>query len=126
VSRVTVVHAVPDASGAPRVVEKVLVPFDFTRFPLSHGAVPPLITLPPRVLLAHLAEEYVFAELCEALMLSFAAENEARMRAMIMARTNVATTLDGLVARSRQLRQEVITEEIMELASGSAAGVTPR
>ncbi|MFZ2468739.1 MAG: F0F1 ATP synthase subunit gamma, partial [Parvibaculum sedimenti] len=72
-----------------------------------------------QVLLAKLVEEYVFAELCEAVMLSFAAENEARMRAMIAARSNVAKTLDGLIARSRQLRQEEITNEIVELASGA-------
>ncbi|MGE0224819.1 MAG: F0F1 ATP synthase subunit gamma [Acetobacteraceae bacterium] len=121
ISRVTMVHAVPEPSAAPRIMQKVLVPFDFSRFPLSRRAVPPLITLPPTVLLARLAEEYVFAELCEAVMLSFAAENEARMRAMIMARGNVSKTLDELVARSRQLRQAAITDEIMELAGGSAA-----
>ena len=53
--------------------------------------------------------------------LSFAAENEARMRAMIAARDNVEETLSGLVALSRQLRQEEITNEIVELASGAAA-----
>lgn len=120
-ARVTVVHAVPNSAMALQIVEKRLVPFDFDRFPLPPKAVPPLLTLAPPALLARLAEEYVFAELCEALMLSFAAENEARMRAMITARTNVAETLDGLVARSRQLRQEEITNEIIELAGGAAA-----
>jgi F-type H+-transporting ATPase subunit gamma len=119
VTRVSVVHAIPGLSAVVEVTQKVLVPFDFGRFPLPRAAAVPLITLPPGVLLARLAEEYVFAELCEAVMLSFAAENEARMRAMIAARTNVATTLDGLVARSRQLRQEEITSEIVELASGT-------
>jgi len=70
------------------------------------------------VLLASLAEEYVFAELCEAIMLSFAAENEARMRAMISARDNVAETLDHLTAQARQLRQEDITNEIIEVTNG--------
>lgn len=124
VRRVSVVHAMPVPSAAIDVVEKVLVPFDFGRFPLPRKAAMPLITLPPDALLAGLAEEYVFAELCEAVMLSFAAENEARMRAMIAARANVENTLDGLTARSRQLRQEEITSEILELASGarSASG----
>ena len=121
VARVTVVHAVPDASATLQIVEKQLVPFDFNRFPLSPTAVAPLLTLPPEVLLARLVEEYIFAELCEAVMLSFAAENEARMRAMIAARTNVANTLDSLVARSRQLRQEEITDEIIELAAATSA-----
>ncbi len=124
VARVTVVHAVPGASATLQIVEKQLVPFDFNRFPLSPTAVAPLLTLPPPVLLARLVEEYIFAELCEAVMLSFAAENEARMRAMIAAQTNVANTLDSLVARSRQLRQEEITNEIIELAGGAEANRT--
>lgn len=119
VMRVTLLYKIPSGAESLQVVEKQLVPFDFSRFPLPPSAMDPLITLQPQVLLAKLVEEYVFAELCEAVMLSFAAENEARMRAMIAARSNVAKTLDGLVARSRQLRQEEITNEIVELASGA-------
>lgn len=118
--QVSLLHALP-GDGALQVAEKRLVPFDFARFPLARRAVPPLTTLPPDVLLARLVEEYVFTEVAEAVMLSFAAENEARMRAMIAARANVEKTLEGLVARSRQLRQEEITGEIVELAGGAAA-----
>ena len=82
----------------------------------------PIVQLPPRALLAELAQEYVFAELCEALTLSLAAENEARMRAMSAAKTNVSKMLDELVARSRQLRQEEITNEIIELGGRRARG----
>lgn len=122
---VRLIHAVP-GEGTSQLLEKRLVPFDFGRFPLARNAVPPLTTLPPDVLLARLVEEYVFTELAEAIMLSFAAENEARMRAMIAARTNVDKTLDTLVARSRQLRQEEITNEIVELAGGAAASASRR
>jgi F-type H+-transporting ATPase subunit gamma len=118
VTRVTIVHTVPGAPAPGTVVEKVLVPFDFARFPVSKRAAP-LIGLPPQVLVAKLAEEYVFAELCEAVVLSYAAENEARMRAMISARTNVGKKRDALTARYRQLRQEDITRELIELASGA-------
>lgn len=121
VARVTMVHAVPGAASAPEIVVKQLVPFDFDRFPVSANGMAPRLTLPPRVLLERLVEEYIFAELCDAVMLSFAAENEARMRAMIVAKTNVAKTLNGLRARSRRLRQEEITNEIVELAAGAAA-----
>jgi F-type H+-transporting ATPase subunit gamma len=117
--QVSLLHAVP-GDGAAQVAEKRLVPFDFARFPLARHAVPPLTTLPPDVLLARLVEEYVFTELAEAIMLSFAAENEARMRAMIAAHANVDKTLDSLVARSRQLRQEEITNEIVELAAAAS------
>lgn len=119
ISRVAVVHAVPDGADPGRVVTKRLVPFDYGRFPAPAHGVAPLITLPPQDLLAQLAEEYVFAELSEAVMLAFAAENEARMRAMIAAHDNVSQSLEDLVATSRRLRQEEITEEIVELATGS-------
>jgi F-type H+-transporting ATPase subunit gamma len=118
---VTLIHAVPNASATLDIVEKQLLPFDFDRFPAAPATVAPVITLPPRLLLARLSEEYVFAQLCEALVLSLAAENEARTRAMIAAKTNVTKTLDGLVSRSRQLRQEEITNEIIELASGASS-----
>ena len=120
-SRISVVHAVPSATEGVEVREAVLVPFDFGRFPSSRQSQPPILTLPPEVLLARLAEEYVFAELCEAVMLSFAAENEARMRAMIAAKANVSRMLGELTAKSRRLRQEEITSEILELAGGAGA-----
>ena len=113
-TRVNLVHAAP-SFGEVRVVDRSLAPFDFARFPRANNPSPPIISMPPRLLLAQLAEEYVFAELCEALTLSLAAENEARMRAMSAAKSNVAKMLDELVARSRQLRQEEITKEIIEL-----------
>jgi ATP synthase len=60
--------------------------------------------------------------------LSFAAENGARMRAMIAARSNVARKLDELVGSFRRLRQEEITGEIIELSAGiiSAAASSGR
>ena len=118
-TRVTVIHAVPAPSAAIEIVERSLLPFDFVRFKVAPRAVPPITTLPPEQLLAGLAEEYVYAELCEEIMLSFAAENDARMRAMIAARSNVARKLEELVSSFRRLRQEEITGEIIELSAGS-------
>ena len=112
---VMLIHGLPESASFARLVERPLVPLDLARFPPPRGQIPPLVTLPPQALLANLAQEYVFAELCEAVVLSFAAENEARMQAMIAARTNVRKTLEELEARYRRLRQEQITEEIIEL-----------
>jgi len=120
-TRVTVIHAVPAPSAAIEIVERTLLPFDFARFKVTLRSIPPITTLPPEQLLAELAEEYVYAELCEEVMLSFAAENEARMRAMISARNNVAHKLDELVGSFRRLRQEEITSEIIELSAGSTS-----
>jgi F-type H+-transporting ATPase subunit gamma len=94
-TRVTVIHATPNPSASVELVEQTLLSFDFRRFSNPSSTTsrqdPPLTTVAPQRLLARLAEEYIFAQLCEAIMLSFAAENEARMRAMIAARTNVHT-----------------------------------
>jgi F-type H+-transporting ATPase subunit gamma len=125
VVRVSIVHADPDATQPGPVTQKQLVPFDFDRFPIVATSQPPLMTLAPSVLLARLSEEYIFAELCEALMLSFAAENGARMRAMISAKENVEKTMSGLVARARQVRQDEITAEIVELAASSDSQRAP-
>jgi F-type H+-transporting ATPase subunit gamma len=102
-------------------VTRSLLPFDFRRFAIGSGRHPPLITLPPAVLLRHLADEYVFAELCEAALGAFIAENEARIAAMQSARTNLHDMLVDLQALERQIRQDEITSEVVELAGGSDA-----
>ncbi len=58
-------------------------------FPSISADSPPLVDLEPRRLLASLVEEYIFAELREAVVLLYAAENEACMRAMFSAQGNV-------------------------------------
>jgi F-type H+-transporting ATPase subunit gamma len=125
-ARVLLVHAVPDhlqgEMNDRSVVIHQLVPFDYARFPVSRRAVAPLITLPPQVLLAQLAQEFVFAEICEALMLSFSAENEARMQAMIAANNNVRRRREELLGDYRRLRQEGITNEVIELAASRTTG----
>jgi len=98
-----------------------LLPIDFGRFVQPIEKRPPLTTLTPQLLLDRLAEEYVYAQLCQAATHAFEAENEARMMAMASAKTNVETKLNGLAQRERRLRQEEITTEIIELAGGADA-----
>jgi F-type H+-transporting ATPase subunit gamma len=109
-------------SGSGILIDRhSLLPIDFRRFaqPIEKRA--PLTTLAPHVLLERLAAEYVFAQLCQAAMHAFEAENEARMLAMASAKTNIESKLSGLSQRERQLRQEEITSEIVELAAGAEA-----
>jgi F-type H+-transporting ATPase subunit gamma len=80
-----------------------------------------LTTLAPQLLLERLAAEYVYAQLCEAAMYAFEAENDARMLAMASAKTNIETKLAGLSQREHQLRHEEITTEIVELAASAGA-----
>jgi F-type H+-transporting ATPase subunit gamma len=128
-TRVSVIYATPNPTATVQTVEQILLPFDYGRFsatsPVTARRNPPLINLAPQRLLSQLAQEYIFAQLCEAIMLSFAAENEARMRAMIAARTNVHDKLEALTGDFRRLRQEEITSEIVELSAASIAAGRP-
>ncbi|MDW5377917.1 FoF1 ATP synthase subunit gamma [Halomonas sp. HP20-15] len=116
-TRVTLIHGLPGKAEAQSIVSRPLLPFDYSRFPVARHGRPPRVTLAPAQLIASLAEEYVYAELHEALMLSFAAENEARLQAMVAAQGNIEQRRDALLAEFRRLRQEEITEEIVELAA---------
>lgn len=113
--RVTLVHSAPSATGVNEIIARPLIPLDLSRFPITDRTAP-LVNLPPAALIATLAEEYIFAELCEAALLSFAAENAARMQTMTTARNNVRKKIDELLMRYRRLRQEQITEELIELS----------
>jgi F-type H+-transporting ATPase subunit gamma len=98
-----------------------VLPIDFGRFKRPIEKQTPLTTLAPELLLERLAAEYVYAQLCEAAMHAFEAENEARMLAMASAKTNTDKKLVDLSQHEHQLRQEEITTEIVELAAGAQA-----
>jgi F-type H+-transporting ATPase subunit gamma len=120
-SQVSVVHAMPGSGLLDRIVVRRLVPFDFARFRMSSRMQPPLLTLPLDKLLAGLVERYVYVELCEGLMQSFAAENAARVVAMLAASDHVKEKLDGLTRDYRIVRQDEITSEIVELAASAGS-----
>ncbi len=109
------------SGGGITIDRHSLLPVDFGRFARPVGKQAPLTTLAPDLLLERLAVEYVYAQLCEAAMHAFEAENEARMMAMASAKTNIQSKLVGLSQRERELRQEEITTEIIELATGAQA-----
>jgi F-type H+-transporting ATPase subunit gamma len=118
-THVSIVYAAPSSPIDFDIVTRSLFPLDLSRFPLIEHGSPPILNLLPSVLLPALVEEYVFAELCEAALLSFTSENAARMQAMTSARNNVRKTLDELTARHRRSRQEQITDELVELSRTS-------
>ena len=126
VDEVEILYARSASTGCTEVERHSLLPIDFGRFgrPPRHEA--PLISLSPDTLLERLAEEYVYAELCEAALHAYAAENEARMIAMLEARTNIEAKLTDLSNRERQRRQQEITTEVVELAAGAEAAKTAR
>jgi F-type H+-transporting ATPase subunit gamma len=85
----------------------------------THG--PPLHHLEAGVLLRRLIDELLLAELMLALTESFASENAARLAIMQAADQNIADKLDKLLLQGRQLRQDAITSELLDIVSGSEA-----
>ena len=120
VQRVEVIHARPQSAQGFEIVRQCLLPLDYTRFSNAVAAVPPLLNLPPNVLLERLAGEYLFAQLNEAIVHSYAAENLARLETMTAARDNIRHRMTKLSAEEAQARQSEITAEIIELAAGAA------
>jgi F-type H+-transporting ATPase subunit gamma len=79
------------------------------------------VNLPPPLLLSELTADYLHAQLCDAALHAFAAENQARMEAMAAAHSQIERQLASLQATQRMVRQEEITEESIELAAGETA-----
>jgi F-type H+-transporting ATPase subunit gamma len=106
------------------VMRRRLFPFDSTQFPRPTEANAPLLNLTPEALLGDLTADYLHAQLCNAALHAFAAENEARMETMAAARNQIERKLASLWATQRHVRQEEITAEIIELAAGETASLS--
>jgi F-type H+-transporting ATPase subunit gamma len=104
-----------------QVKRRRLFPFDMSQFPHSQDANAPLLNLTPEALLTELTADYLHAQLCNAALHAFAAENEARMEAMAAAHNQIERQLSVLRVRQQSVRQEEITAEIIELAAGETA-----
>jgi F-type H+-transporting ATPase subunit gamma len=109
------------AGEGVRVERRRLFPVDLLAFAHPISGDTPLRNLPPERLLRDITAEYVHAQLCDAALHAFAAENEARVEAMASARREIDRQLALLKATQRQVRQEDITAEIIELAAGETA-----
>ncbi|MBZ9566785.1 F0F1 ATP synthase subunit gamma [Modicisalibacter tunisiensis] len=99
------------------MTRRTLLPFDYSRFPVSRRRAPPATHLDATTLVEALADEYLHAELHEAILLAFVAENEARLSAMIAAQSHLDTRRETLLGDYHRARQEAITEEIITLAA---------
>jgi F-type H+-transporting ATPase subunit gamma len=117
--RMDMIHA-GWASGQPQVLRQVLLPVDLSALP-PPGATRPLTQLPTDALINSLSGDYLHALVCKAALHAFAAENEARMEAMSAAGSQITRELGEFEATLRQVRQEAITAEIIELGTGTAS-----
>jgi F-type H+-transporting ATPase subunit gamma len=121
INRVEVIFA-RHRQGQPIAIERrQLLPIDRNAFPMAPSQSLPLANLPAARLLEKLVADYVFAILAEAAIESLASENAARFVAMQAAHDNVEKKLDQLNQAARQARQGEITEELLDLVTGSEA-----
>lgn len=105
----------------PNLQRQQLLPLDLSMLTLSGAHHPPLHNLDPELLVEKLGAEYVLALLSEAAVESLASENAARFAAMTAAHDNVTQRLEGLRQMARQARQDEITTELLDLATGMEA-----
>ena len=75
----------------------------------------------PQEVLAELLPRYVEMQLYHALLESIASEQSARMVAMRNATNNANDLIEELTLTHNKLRQEMITEELMDITGGAAA-----
>ena len=104
--------------GRPTIKRQSLFPVDMSHFPKATGE-RPLMQIPIDGLIDSLGREYLHALICKAALHAFAAENEARMDAMSAAGNQIARELETFQALLRQVRQDDITAEIIELGTGA-------
>jgi hypothetical protein len=125
VAGVILVHAVPTSSARLDIVTRSLLPFDFARFSASSNPKPSARHNRPRAPDRETRASNTSSRNCAKHQLSFAAGNEARMHAIVTARSNVHDALTRLTDGFCRLRQKEITAEIVELSAGSRAVERP-
>jgi F-type H+-transporting ATPase subunit gamma len=119
--RLVFAEHVPPVGWRPR--ELRLFPPDVTAVERSKGDPGPIHTLEPRALAARAIEEFAFAQVSWAVGETFANEQAARFVAMDAARHHIEDKLTELHALERRLRQEAITSELLEIASGAESSM---
>lgn len=120
-SEIRVIFGRHSATGEFDTVVRQVLPPDRNVFEKSDGANPPLHQMPAELLLHKLIGELLLAELMLALTESFASENTARLQIMQSADHNIGDKLERLTVQSRQMRQEQITSELLEVVAGAEA-----
>lgn len=117
--RMEIIHA-GRVSGRPQVLRQVLLPVDLSSLP-PPGTTRPLTQLPTDALINSLSQDYLHALVCKAALHAFAAENEARLEAMSITGSQITRELEEFRTKLRQIRQEAITAEIIELGTGTTS-----
>ncbi len=120
-SRVEAVFARTRQGRSTMVVRRTVLPLDVGSLARKRLGQTPFHNLSAPALLEKLMAEYVFALLVEAAIESIASENAARFAAMDSAHDNVTKKLDQLRGSARIARQSEITDELLDIVTGTEA-----
>ncbi len=104
-----------------QLIRDRLFPLDISASGTKANEQSVLTYLPPAVLLDQLTSDYIHSRLCHAILHAFSAENEARIEAMAAAHAQIDRQMSDLQHLQRRVRQQEITSEIIELATGEMA-----
>jgi len=118
---VRLIFARYQSGGRFEVGVRQVIPIDPRLLEASGAQAPPLHHLDPQLLLQRLIEEYLFADLVLAMMESLASENGARLQVMKAADRNIDDKLNVLTRRAREVRQQAITSELLDIVTGAEA-----
>jgi F-type H+-transporting ATPase subunit gamma len=125
IDRVIVIytHVISTFTQQPRVLP--LLPLELGSFeevePEYHYRGEMLYEPSPGAVFTALVEQYLIGLVYATLVQSYASEQSARMRAMDSATGNAEEMIEDLTQEFRRARQAVITNEIIELVSGTNA-----
>ena len=117
-SHIDLIYAKPQSQQI-EIIQQALFPIDYASFTNINQEPQPLLNLNPESLIEWLANEYLYAQINQAIIYSYAAENSARLQTMNAARDNIKKKLATLTIAEQIARQSEITDEIIEIASGA-------
>ncbi len=126
VQRLVVIHQRPTPGSPPHPVRLQLLPVDpewlreVSRRPWT-GPTLPWCPQPAETLLPGLLRQHLFLTLYRACAEALASENAARFQAMQAAERNLEEKLRELTRRDQRLRQERVTEGVLEVLGGFEA-----
>jgi F-type H+-transporting ATPase subunit gamma len=126
VGRVRVLHNRREAGSKAVATERALVPLPESYLRrLLHSDWPgrgvPYFRMESDDLLSSLVQQRLFVVLYRALAEALASEHASRLAAMQAAERNIEERRDDLNAAYRQMRQETITRELMDVVAGFEA-----
>jgi F-type H+-transporting ATPase subunit gamma len=123
---VVLFYAAPASGASYRVASTRLLPVDVEwinslRAKSWPSKIIPMFSVDRTQLFQGLIREYLFVSLFRAFAESLASENASRLASMQVAERNIDDRLRALNLESRQLRQDAMTDELLDIIESSEA-----